>query len=96
MTQDPKRYCGIVFIGGGSSWLYGPKVEGLAVKAAKLAKEDWGGIFKFDKRQKLNVVIVDTLGYDGWFANAGEGIFGTKKGNEPVKLEPLKVETVIV
>jgi hypothetical protein len=95
MTTDPKRYCAIVFIAGGSSWLYGPKMEGLAVKAAKLAKCDWGGLFKFEKKQKFNVVLVDTLGFDGWVAHSGQ-IFGTKRGAEPVELKPVKVETVTV
>jgi glycerate-2-kinase len=95
MSNDPKRYCAIVFIGGGSSWVYGPKVEGLAVKAGKQAKADWKSLFQMKKKQEFNVVLIDTLGFDGWIAHSGK-ILGTTRDSEPVELQPLKVETVTV
>lgn len=82
---DPKRYCAIVFIGGGSSWHYAADIAHAATQAARQCKRDWGGVFKFDKKQKFNVVVFDMAEHSGWFSN-GDGVrsMTTKEVMTPV------------
>jgi len=75
MTKvDPKHYCGIVFIGGGSSWCYAPTIDGAAQKAARQCRADWSSLFKFEKKQPFTVNVYDMTEHSGWHASA-EGVF---------------------
>lgn len=71
-TYGPEYdYCGIIYIGGGSSWAYGATPKEAAVKAAKTCKSDWKSVFKFDKHQEFTVCIYDMKEHDGWYAQMG-------------------------
>ena len=80
------RYCGIVFIAGGSSWAWAVTPEEAAIKAAKCCRKDWGRMYKIPKGE-LDVNIYDMKYHDGWDAT-GEGVFSTTT-NE--KLEPIQI-----
>lgn len=78
-------YCGIVFIGGGSSWAYAATPEAAAKAAAKQCAKDWSGLFgKFSKVRPLRVNILDMRAHDGWSASTCGGIVNTKGETIPV------------
>lgn len=77
-------YCGIVFIGGGSSWSYAATPEDAAEKAAKRCKRDWKHMYKFKRKQPFVLNVYDTKEVDGWYADY-EGVFD-KETNEKVPL----------
>jgi len=91
---DDKRYCAIVFIGGGSSWAWGagPPDE-VAKRAAKLAKSDWSALFKFEKKQPFRVVVFDMKDHSGWYADA-PGQVKSRDTNE--RLTPVATVNVTV
>ena len=66
------NYCGIVFVGGGSSWAYDSD-RGEAVKrAVKQAKKDWKDLHSFG--ETIKVVLIDMTNRNGWYADHN-GIF---------------------
>ena len=89
---DPKRYCGIVFIGGGSSWFYAATIDEAAKKAAIQCKQDWKSLFKFEKKQELNVVVVEMTDHSGWYSN-GDGV---RSSDTKQIIKPTKVVKVVV
>jgi len=86
------RFCGIVFIGGGSSWAWGTTPEEASLKAAKLCKRDWKSYFKFKRKQEFNVSIYDMTKHEGWYADY-RGVFDTDT-NEQIPL--MRVDKVVV
>lgn len=81
--KDEKSYCGIIFIGGGSSWAWGSTPEQVANDAAKICKRDWKGFFNFEKGKTLKVNIYDMVGHNGWYADE-RGVFD-EDTNELIK-----------
>jgi hypothetical protein len=79
-----KDFCGIVFIGAGSSWSYGATPEVAAKAAAKRVKADWGRYFKLDKGTEINVNVFDTATVDGWEADH-RGVVSSETG-DPLRL----------
>lgn len=67
--DSSKDYCGIIFIGGGSSWAWGPTPEAAAKTAARICKSDWKVHFKFEKRQEFTVNVYDMREHSGWYAD---------------------------
>ena len=70
-----KNYCGIIFIGSGSSWAWGATPEEAVEKTAKTCRVDW----QIPKEYILNVNILDMRERDGWEATT-DGIFDTDTG----------------
>lgn len=87
--MDSKRYCGIVFIGAGSSWAYAATPVKAAQDAARIARQDW----KVKDGQRLGVLVYDLEGHDGWYA-VGCQVHATpsKKKLEPVLITAIEVE----
>jgi len=90
--MENKDFCGIVFIGAGSSWAYDNSPEGAAKKAGRQCKRDWRGLFKFKRKQELKVCIYDMKNHNGWYADY-EGVFDTDTHE---KIPLLQVEKVQV
>lgn len=88
-----KDYCGIIFIGGGSSWSWAPTVELAAQQAAKTCKRDWKSMFKFAKRHEFTVNVYDMREHDGWVADTVNGVCDSKTHEQ---LKPLQVVKVTV
>lgn len=89
---DPKRFCAIVFIGLGSSWMWGADPGTAAKKAAKFAKEDWGRLYKFERKQEFAVHVYDMADHDGW--HAAGGVVRDSKTNEPIEIHSVHHVTV--
>lgn len=83
MPVDQKRYCGVVFIGGRSSWAYAPTVEAAAKGAVKVLIQDWKHLFKFKKGDEIPVYILDMKDHAGWIANA-PGEFCSTTTKQPI------------
>ena len=66
------NYCGIVFVGGGSSWAYDSKREEAVKRAVKQAKKDWKDLHSFG--ETIKVVLIDMTNRNGWYADHS-GIF---------------------
>ena len=81
--SEEKLYCGIVFIGTGSSWAYGDTPEKAAKAAAKLCRRDWGRLFKLDD-QPIKVNVIDMTDHEGWFADH-RGIYADGT-DEPIEV----------
>lgn len=62
-------YCGIVFVGAGSSWGYAMSPEEAAQKAAKRCKRDWKALIKFKRKHTFVVHVYDTSKVEGWYAD---------------------------
>lgn len=92
MKADQKRYCGIVFIGGGSSWAWAPTPEEAAEGAARIAKSDWKQLFKFKRKQPFKVCIYDMLNREGWYATDA-GVFDQQTKE---RLTMLRCDTITV
>lgn len=73
---DDKKYCAIIFIGGGSTWHYGATPEQAAKQAAKLCQRDWGNYYEFNKGSVIKANIIDMTNRSGWVADY-QGIFDT-------------------
>jgi hypothetical protein len=82
--MNNQDFCGIVFIGGGSSWHYAATKEEAAQKAAKQAKSDWKTLFKFKRKQEFKVAVYDTSKCDGWWADYS-GVY-PMGSNDPLPL----------
>ena len=79
------KYLGIIFIGGGSSWYQDDDIGKVAIKTAKICKEDWGRYYDL-KNQILTVNIFDISKFkDGWVCNDYLGMI-CKKTKKPIKL----------
>lgn len=65
MKPEDKLYCGVILIGGGSSWGCGPTPQEAADRAAKFCRQDWGKMFDL-KGKELAVNILDMRKRDGW------------------------------
>ena len=83
-------YCGIVFIGGGSSWAYADSPEKAAEKAAKFCKSDWKSLFKFKRKQEFSVCVYDMKAHEGWYATGG-GVYDQDTKEEIPLLEVISV-----
>lgn len=86
-----KDYCGIIFIGGGSSFAWGASPEEAAKIAAKTCKQDWKSLFKFKRRQEFSVNIYDTRKSDGWWADSS-GVYDTKTKERLPYVKTIKIE----
>lgn len=64
-----KDYCGIVFIGGGSSWAWADTKEAAALNAAKQCKKDWKSLYDFKKEQEFKVCVYAMKDREGWYAD---------------------------
>ena len=84
MSSKEANILGIIYMGGGSSWLEGTDETDTAFDCAKMCKMDWGHLFKFKKKQKFGVNIYDIskLGTKGWYADA-HGVW-VDKTKEPI------------
>lgn len=92
MASKSKDYCGIIFIGGGSSYAWAATPEEAAKIAAKTCKSDWSSLFKFKRRHEFSVNVYDMRKHDGWAADTINGVYDTKT-KEPLKvLKVIKVE----
>ncbi len=81
MSND-KSYCGIIFVGTGSTWHWGSTPEEAAKETAKWARKDWGAWYKFPKT--LKIMILDMRERNGWYADH-RGIFD-KDTNEEIEV----------
>ena len=82
-----KNYCGIVFLGGGSSWAWGEDIKETAKAAAKKARKDWRHFFNIPENG-ITVRVFDMTDHDGWYADCS-GVFNDKTD------ELIKVHEVI-
>lgn len=82
MSKSGKEYCGIVFIGGGSSWAWADTPEKAAKNAAKQCKKDWGRYFEFT--EPINVNVYDMRDHDGWEADH-RGVVDSTTGEKLVR-----------
>ncbi len=82
MAKKGTRYCGIIFIGSGSSWGWADTPEEAAKIAAKSCKADWGDIYKIGK---MVVHIYDMKNHEGWEATCHAGVCDIETG-EPIPL----------
>lgn len=91
MADKNKNYCGVIIMGCGSSWAWASSVKEAASKAAKTAKRDWRGVFKFKRKHEFVVNVLDMRKRDGWWADY-RGFYdsGSKE-----KIEPYKVVKVV-
>lgn len=87
-----REFCGIVFIGGGTSWAYADTKADAAIAAAKRAKSDWKSMFTFKKTEMFKVNIFDTANSDGWYADY-RGVFDDTT-KEPLPLVEVMEVTV--
>lgn len=85
--MSSKRYCGIVFIGGGSSWAWADTPEKAAAAAAKQCKKDWGRYYAFQDKIKVNVF--DMKDHEGWEADE-RGVVDVQTG-EPIPRHSLEL-----
>lgn len=90
--MSKQDYCGIVFIGGGSSHAWAATPEAAAQQAAKTCKQDWSGLFKFKKRQEFKVCVYDMRKHSGWYADHS-GVYSSDT-NKKLPLLELKKVTV--
>lgn len=79
-----KDYCGIVFIGGGSSWAWGATPEDCAKSAAKQCRNDWGRYFDIPAG-KIKVNVYDMRGRDGWEAD-DRGVVDSSTGEKLLRV----------
>lgn len=86
-----KDYCGIVFIGGGSSHSWAPTPEEAAKQAAKTCKRDWRSLYKFKRQQEFSVNVYDMREHDGWWADHS-GVYDSKTKVLIPVLKVIKVE----
>ena len=47
MSSKQANILGIIYLGGGSSWLEGTDETDVAIACAKMCKMDWKHLFKF-------------------------------------------------
>ena len=85
-----KRFCGIVFIGGGSSWAYAESPDKAAAAAAKTCKKDWKTLFEFEFKQELKVCVYDMKQHEGWYADHS-GVFDQDTHEKIPMLEVMTV-----
>ena len=82
MSSKQANILGIIYLGGGSSWLEGTDETDVAIACAKMCKMDWKHLFKFKKKQRfaVNIYNISKLGTKGWYA-AAHGVWDdeTKK-----------------
>ena len=92
-TCSDKDYCGIIFIGGGSTHAYGPTPQAAAEKAAEWCKRDWKTLFAFKKQEEFKVCVYDMKLHDGWYADCCAGVMDDKT-HEPIPIQEMIKETV--
>jgi len=80
------NYCGIVFIGGGSSWAHADDKQIAAQKAAEQAKRDWGKVYKFPLWQEFKVCMYDMSDVESWHADH-TGVYNTQTLEEVPMIE---------
>ena len=85
--SDSKRYLAIIFVGGGSSWAYGPTPDQAATDAARILRRDWGHLFDWNEPVPVN--LFDTEGFEG-FAADHRGVFGTNTVGDDVESKLLE------
>ena len=87
MNKEKKyRYCGIILIGGGSSWQQDWAKENdigkVVVKATKQCKRDWKHLFNL-RNQVLSVNVYDITNLkDGWYFDLCSGMKCNKTNQE--------------
>ena len=57
--EDKATVVGIIFIGMGSSWYQGSDDVKVAVQCAKICKQDWKHLFKFERNHAFPVNLYD-------------------------------------
>ena len=87
--MNGKNYCGIVFVGGGSSWAYNSNKEEAVKRAVKQVKKDWKDLHSFG--DTIKVVLIDMTNRNGWYADHN-GIFEYDTKKEITDFEVLTVE----
>ena len=90
-TAREDDYCGICYIGGGSTWAYAATPAQAAVKAAKQCVQDWKSLFKFEKGQYLGVCIYDMKKHEGWYSEGPHHVYDHKTKEHIPILEIIKV-----
>ena len=83
------NYCGIVFVGGGSSWAYNSDRDEAVKRAVKQAKRDWKDYHSFGKT--IKVVLIDMTNRNGWYADHS-GIFESETKEEITDFEVVTVQ----
>ena len=83
------NYCGIVFVGGGSSWAYNPDKDEAVKKAVKQAKRDWKDLHSFG--ETIKVVLIDMTNRNGWYADHS-GIFDHDTNQEITDFEVITLK----
>ena len=76
MNKPEANILGIIYIGGGSSWIEGTDETEVAFDCAKMCKMDWKHLFKFKRKHKfaVNIFDISKLGIKGWHATF-DGVF---------------------
>jgi hypothetical protein len=83
------NYCGIVFVGGGSSWAYNSNRDEAVKRAVKQAKRDWKDYHSFG--ETIKVVLIDMTNRNGWYADYS-GIFEYETKEEITDFEVVTVQ----
>lgn len=83
------NYCGIVFVGGGSSWAYNSNRDEAVKRAVKQAKRDWKDYHSFG--ETIKVVLIDMTNRNGWYADYS-GIFESETQEEITDFEVVTVQ----
>ena len=83
------NYCGIVFVGGGSSWAYNSDRDEAVKRAVKQAKRDWKDYHSFG--ETIKVVLIDMTNRNGWYADYS-GIFESETQEEITDFEVVTVQ----
>ena len=79
--KDEATIVGIILIGVGSSWYQGTDEVKVGVQCAKICKQDWKHLFKFERDHAFPVNLWDIKDCeDGWFASH-DGVFCSKTKN---------------
>lgn len=84
-------YCGIVLIGGGSSWAWGSTPLEAATMAAKRAKRDWKAFFEFKRQHEFTVNVLDMREHKGWYCDY-RGFFDPDSKEQ---IEVLSIEKIM-
>jgi hypothetical protein len=83
------NYCGIVFVGGGSSWAYNSDRDEAVKRSVKQAKRDWKDYHSFG--ETIKVVLIDMTNRNGWYADHS-GIFEYETKEEITDFEVVTVQ----
>lgn len=91
--ESNKDYCGIIFIGGGSSYAYADSPAKAAKLVAKTCRQDWKHLYRFKRKHHFIVNIYDTADpCTGWVSDVFGGVRDIGSGEDLLCVETVEVE----